>query len=33
LQSISQKRWLYHHIFKMVHLTSSTLSVNQSMSR
>ena len=26
LKSISQKRWLYHHIFKIVHLTSSTLS-------
>jgi len=27
-KSISQKRWLYHQILKMVHLTSSTLSIN-----
>ena len=30
LKSISQKRWLYHLIFKMVVLTNSTLSINLS---
>ena len=25
---LSQKRWLYHQILKMIHLTSSTLSIN-----
>jgi len=27
LKSISQKRWLYHQIFKMVHLTSLSMSI------